>query len=46
MLGCRAIVSRGTSADSQLQVFRQHGDDGPGAIDAVVRWIADATTAA
>jgi carboxylate-amine ligase len=46
MLACRAIVTRGTSADAQLRVFRQHRDDGLGAIDAVVRWIADASTAA
>ena len=46
MLACRAIVTRGTSADAQLRVFGQHRDDGLSPIDAVVRWIADASTAA
>jgi carboxylate-amine ligase len=43
MLACRAIVTRGTSADAQLRVFHQHRDDGLSPIDAVMRWIADAS---
>ncbi len=45
VLACRAIVMRGTSADAQLRAFRQCRDDGLSPIDAVVRWIADASTA-
>jgi carboxylate-amine ligase len=44
MLACRAIVTRGTSADAQLRVFRQHRNDGLSPLDAVVRWIAEAST--
>jgi glutamate---cysteine ligase / carboxylate-amine ligase len=46
VLACRAIVPRGTSADAQLRVFRQIRDDEVSPIDAVVRWIADASVSA
>jgi carboxylate-amine ligase len=46
LLACRKIVTGGTSADAQLRVFRAQQNDPPAAIDSVVRWIADASTAA
>ncbi len=46
MLACRAIVTRGTSADAQLRVFRENRGDCPSPIDAVLRWLAETSTAA
>jgi glutamate---cysteine ligase / carboxylate-amine ligase len=55
-LGCRTelahvrtILQRGTSADQQLAVFREHvsqGEPPPVAIVAVVDWLAGATASA
>jgi carboxylate-amine ligase len=46
MLACRKLVAGGTSADAQLRVFRAPQNDRLAGIDAVVQWIADASTAA
>jgi carboxylate-amine ligase len=40
---CRTIVMGGTSADAQLSVFENHGDDRDGAVRAVSDWLATAT---
>ncbi len=44
---CRTIVARGTSADAQIGVYRARAaTDGPAAaLDAVLGWIAENTTA-
>jgi carboxylate-amine ligase len=41
---CRTIVSRGTSADAQLEVFQAHEKGGSDfALKAVAEWVADTT---
>jgi carboxylate-amine ligase len=43
VLHCRRIVEGGSSADEQLRVFAPGNPDGPGGLDAVLRWLAQAT---
>jgi carboxylate-amine ligase len=44
VLHCRRIVDGGSSADAQLRVFAPANPaDGPGGLDAVLRWLAQAT---
>ena len=44
---CRAIVSGGTSADAQLQIFTENEHEGAEtALYKVSRWIKDTTLAA
>ena len=44
---CRTIVSGGTSADAQLQIYTENIQDGAEiALHKVARWIKDATLAA
>jgi carboxylate-amine ligase len=44
---CGEIISGGSSADRQLRVFEEAGQaHAPGRLDAVLRWIADATVPA
>jgi carboxylate-amine ligase len=46
MLHCRRIVDGGSSADAQLRVFAPDDPaDGPGGLNAVLGWIAQATVA-
>jgi carboxylate-amine ligase len=43
---CRTIVSRGTGADAQLEIFRARGQSSPAeALQPVKRWIAETTAA-
>jgi glutamate---cysteine ligase / carboxylate-amine ligase len=45
--GCRTIVARGTSADSQLKIFTESEHEGADiALHKVTRWIRDATLVA
>ena len=44
VLHCRTIVRSGSSADAQLRIFaEENAADGHGDLDAVLRWIADAS---
>jgi hypothetical protein len=44
---CRAIVSTGTSADAQLQIYTENIQEGAEiALHKVSRWIKDATLVA
>jgi hypothetical protein len=46
VLHCRRIVDGGSSADAQLRVFAPDNPaDGPGGLNAVLRWIAQDTVA-
>jgi carboxylate-amine ligase len=46
VLHCRRIVDGGSSADAQLRAFApENPAEGPGGLDAVLRWIAQATAA-
>ena len=45
VLHCRTIVEQGTSADRQLAIFEQHGDNPEQGLRQVAEWLADTTVA-